>query len=688
MSAASMNLNNALAARAYGRPDAGAFSGDGGRSATASSESSFDARLTAVMRNTMSSPSSAGEIAASSHNLRGTTSFSGLARASAVPGGSAHAPTTVTPKRTQADTPGSGSQTMQPASPEPVRTTRGAKAGASAQADAADASSTFGDDAGNPSVPAAAVAHAGSTDRRPAAGRAVKGEADDPASGSVQPATIPPGLVPAAPIAAAASAPGPAGQPVFDSAAIDGASDTPAGGPDMSANSASDDSLSGALPEAGATSPTNASLDLPGHTLPNPSSSPVPTDPGASAAGAAAGASSVAAAATSPASDQANRSLTGNRLAAMTQAAPQPSVTVTVSTPRPGSRVSAANWSTLASHQDGSAGAADAATPDPTAATLVPPPDAAASRGDPVLADAAKTQASDAVQADIAAAGSTAPPSTPNASPLLADHTNAHAPQDDASATTATPAAPAASTPTTATDGSSVPPAQASLQTGGGVQALSAGPPPASDPTPAPATGTGQPFDVPTFARLDQADIAGAPAQVGASLLTLAASADGSSRMAISLHPKELGAVQVQLERSADGTIRIMVAASEPGTLRSLMTNQNQLHAALDDAAVPTANRHLSFELAAPAPATSSHIAHPDASASSRLDFQTTADLSGFRNSERQEASRSQDDRAGGFGGRGRHRSNDMAAAGADPVSSSSPSSTRRAPSGRVNITA
>ena len=90
----------------------------------------------------------------------------------------------------------------------------------------------------------------------------------------------------------------------------------------------------------------------------------------------------------------------------------------------------------------------------------------------------------------------------------------------------------------------------------------------------------------------------GAVSQVGTSLLTLASGTDGSSQMALSLHPKDLGDVHIQLARGADGAVRVVVAATEPATLRSLINDQAHLHAALDAAAVPRADRHVSFELA------------------------------------------------------------------------------------------
>ena len=119
------------------------------------------------------------------------------------------------------------------------------------------------------------------------------------------------------------------------------------------------------------------------------------------------------------------------------------------------------------------------------------------------------------------------------------------------------------------------------------------------------------------------ADATNAPAQVGASLLTLASSADGSSQMALSLHPKDLGEVHIQLARGADGAVRVVVAATEPATLRSLIADQAHLHVALDAAAVPTVNRHVSFELApgnAPPDAGAGADGQPNGSGSAHRD--------------------------------------------------------------------
>ncbi len=119
------------------------------------------------------------------------------------------------------------------------------------------------------------------------------------------------------------------------------------------------------------------------------------------------------------------------------------------------------------------------------------------------------------------------------------------------------------------------------------------------DPSPLVAAGTSATMgQAPAPAAATALDTSGAPAQVGASLLTLASGTDGSSQMALSLHPKDLGGVHIQLARDADGAVRVVVAATEPATLRSLIADQAHLHAALDAAAVPSADRHVSFELA------------------------------------------------------------------------------------------
>lgn len=190
---------------------------------------------------------------------------------------------------------------------------------------------------------------------------------------------------------------------------------------------------------------------------------------------------------------------------------------------------------------------------------------------------------------------------------------------------------------------------------------------------------------------------ASAQTQVGSSLLTLASGPDGNSQMALTLHPKELGAVHVQLDRTPDGTVRIVVTASEPATLRSLVTDQAHLHAALDAASIPSAGRHLSFELGAPpvAPAaTPGHgasqplfeRAHDPASASQN-DARANVDMPGSGGSDAQAGGGGRD--PGSTLSRSVRGFENNGASGTDggPAISTSPRPARQS-SSRINITA
>ncbi|WP_239479366.1 flagellar hook-length control protein FliK [Lichenicola cladoniae] len=190
---------------------------------------------------------------------------------------------------------------------------------------------------------------------------------------------------------------------------------------------------------------------------------------------------------------------------------------------------------------------------------------------------------------------------------------------------------------------------------------------------------------------------AGAPAQVGNSLLTLATGPDGSSQMTLTLHPKELGTVHIQLDRTVNGAVRIVVTASEAGTLRSLMGDQAQLHAALDAASIPSAGRHLSFELglAAVPAAAPGHPASPsvieriqDTASASQTDAGTNVDMSGFQGADAQAGGGGRDP-ASGFSQNGRTSDTYPDAGETDPgpTGSISPGLVQRS-SSRINITA
>lgn len=89
------------------------------------------------------------------------------------------------------------------------------------------------------------------------------------------------------------------------------------------------------------------------------------------------------------------------------------------------------------------------------------------------------------------------------------------------------------------------------------------------------------------------------PTETVGGLMAQGSSAASGTKLTVSLHPKELGAVTVELARAVDGTTTVRVSADTPSTLRTLMADRDQLHAALDAASVPVTGRHLTFELSA-----------------------------------------------------------------------------------------
>ena len=87
--------------------------------------------------------------------------------------------------------------------------------------------------------------------------------------------------------------------------------------------------------------------------------------------------------------------------------------------------------------------------------------------------------------------------------------------------------------------------------------------------------------------------------QVRPELISLAAHADGSNEMTVSLHPRDLGEVRIHVARGADGSTAVTVEASQSQTLQDLSQSAHHLHAALDAAHVPAEGRTMSFVAAA-----------------------------------------------------------------------------------------
>ena len=121
-------------------------------------------------------------------------------------------------------------------------------------------------------------------------------------------------------------------------------------------------------------------------------------------------------------------------------------------------------------------------------------------------------------------------------------------------------------------------------------------------------TGVSDPAALPTASIVNTENPVQAPAgssvqvatrQVAPALISLATRTDGSHEMTVSLNPRDLGQVEVHLARSSDGTTTITVTASRPDVLQELSQNVHHLHAALDDANVPTDGRVMNFVTAA-----------------------------------------------------------------------------------------
>ena len=93
--------------------------------------------------------------------------------------------------------------------------------------------------------------------------------------------------------------------------------------------------------------------------------------------------------------------------------------------------------------------------------------------------------------------------------------------------------------------------------------------------------------------------------QVAPALVQLSHTA-GGGQLTLRLNPGELGHVQVQIDRTADGAASVHITVERPETLQLLVSDQAQLHRALDMAGVPQDGRTLSLTLGNPDPSNAS----------------------------------------------------------------------------------
>ena len=101
----------------------------------------------------------------------------------------------------------------------------------------------------------------------------------------------------------------------------------------------------------------------------------------------------------------------------------------------------------------------------------------------------------------------------------------------------------------------------------------------------------------------EQAKPADVARQVAPALVELAQGPSGST-VTLRLDPAGLGHVQIRIERDDAGSATVQITAEHPETLRLLMTDQPQLHRALDNAGLPPEGRTLGFSLDVPPQAT------------------------------------------------------------------------------------
>ncbi len=88
-----------------------------------------------------------------------------------------------------------------------------------------------------------------------------------------------------------------------------------------------------------------------------------------------------------------------------------------------------------------------------------------------------------------------------------------------------------------------------------------------------------------------------APSQQLAPALVQLSHAPDGGRLTLRLNPVELGQVDIQIDRAADGSAAVHVTAERPETLQLLISDQAQLHHALDSAGLPQEGRTLSLGL-------------------------------------------------------------------------------------------
>jgi len=86
--------------------------------------------------------------------------------------------------------------------------------------------------------------------------------------------------------------------------------------------------------------------------------------------------------------------------------------------------------------------------------------------------------------------------------------------------------------------------------------------------------------------------------QVTPAMISLSRAASGEHRMTLRLDPAELGHLEIRIERSAEAPARVSITVERAETLTLLLRDQARLEQALDQAGIPAAGRHVTFQVA------------------------------------------------------------------------------------------
>ena len=82
--------------------------------------------------------------------------------------------------------------------------------------------------------------------------------------------------------------------------------------------------------------------------------------------------------------------------------------------------------------------------------------------------------------------------------------------------------------------------------------------------------------------------------------------------MTLRLDPAELGHLEIRIERSAEAPARVSITVERAETLILLLRDQVRLEQALDQAGIPAAGRHVTFQVAPAESAAAPHTPPQD----------------------------------------------------------------------------